>query len=508
MAKRIVSMVIVAMMLLAMVPFTASADGSTIKFTISEEGFTYTIYQVATIDAETGVYTVKTSDTNVTTAMNTAGQSGANFLAALDKASNPGTKMATVTKGTDYTTPANQVGIYYAKATAWPEGFKAKKSAVIVPKYDATAKTWKYTSTGNDTVANLTLDLAANSKATSSDIDVTKGFSTSKDDHNILMTGEGDNKTRVTEQFKGQLDEQNIVYFTLEATIVGSTDQRATKYIIYDNMSKGLTYNNDAKVYYLDEQNNESAADNDFTVDKVANPATDEENEYYGGLYITFTANEATLKTGTAFYNAKKVRVVYSATVNNDAIVKSVGNPNEDGLQYKNAAGTSKDVPGKEVRVYTYIARAYKVDASNNNTALNGAKIGLFATKAQAEAGVESTAIATGVTGENGAANGYAIFKKGNNEVRLAPGSYWVRELAAPTGYNLNTKAYEVVVDKDSDAAFAQNSISITNSKSKLPQTGGEGTMMFTIIGGSLILIAGALFVVLMKKRSSKKFKS
>ena len=96
------------------------------------------------------------------------------------------------------------------------------------------------------------------------------------------------------------------------------------------------------------------------------------------------------------------------------------------------------------------------------------------------------------------------IFKKGNNEVRLAPGSYWVRELAAPTGYNLNTKAYEVVVDKDSEAAFAQNSISITNSKSKLPQTGGEGTMMFTIIGGSLILIAGALFVVLMKKRSSK----
>ena len=504
MAKRIVSMVIVAMMLLAMVPFTASADGSTIKFTISEEGFTYTIYQVATIDAETGVYTVKTSDTNVTTAMNTPGQSGANFLAALDKASNPGTEMATVTKGTDYTTPADKVGIYYAKATAWPEGFKAKKSAVIVPKYDATAKTWKYTSTGNDTVANLTLDLAANSKATSSDIDVTKGFSTSKDDHNILMTGEGDNKTRVTEQFKGQLDEQNIVYFTLEATIVGSTDQRATKYIIYDNMSKGLTYNNDAKVYYLDEQNKESAADNDFTVDKVANPATDEENEYYGGSYITVTANEATLKTGTAFYNAKKVRVVYSATVNNDAIVKSVGNPNEDGLQYKNAAGTSKDVPGKEVRVYTYIARAYKVDASNNNTALNGAKIGLFATKAQAEAGVESTAIATGVTGANGAANGYAIFKKGNNEVRLAPGSYWVRELAAPTGYNLNTKAYEVVVDKDSEAAFAQNSISITNSKSKLPQTGGEGTMMFTIIGGSLILIAGALFVVLMKKRSSK----
>ena len=280
MAKRIVSMVIVAMMLLAMVPFTASADGSTIKFTISEEGFTYTIYQVATIDAETGVYTVKTSDTNVTTAMNTAGQSGANFLAALDKASNPGTQMATVTKGSDYTTPADKVGIYYAKATAWPEGFKAKKSAVIVPKYDATAKTWKYTSTGNDTVANLTLDLAANSKATSSDIDVTKGFSTSKNDHNILMTGEGDNKTRVTEQFKGQLDEQNIVYFTLEATIVGSTDQRATKYIIYDNMSKGLTYNNDAKVYYLDEQNKESAADNDFTVDKVANPATDEENEY------------------------------------------------------------------------------------------------------------------------------------------------------------------------------------------------------------------------------------
>ena len=479
--KRVFALVLAAMMLAMMIPFAASAANNSLTLSMSKDGFEYAVYQVATINTETGVYTINTNDTNVTTAMKTKNQSGKDFLAALDAASDPGTFVGTVKKGTNYTT--STLGIYYARVSAWPDGVQNKKNTVVVPQY--TDGAWEFSS--------ASIDLSTSGKATSGDISVDKGFSTSADNHPILMNGEN----RVTEQFKGQDD---TVYFTLEATIVGSTDQRATKYIIYDNMSKGLTYNNDAKVYYLDEQNKESAADNDFTVDKVANPATDEENEYYGGLYITVTANEATLKTGTAFYNAKKVRVVYSATVNNDAIVKSVGNPNEDGLQYKNAAGTSKDVPGKEVRVYTYIARAYKVDASNNNTPLAGATIGLFKTQANAAAG--TSAIASGVTGSDG----YAKFIKSGdtNEVRLAPGKYYVKETAAPDGYNLNTKVYEVVVDKDSNAEFAQNSISITNSKSKLPQTGGEGTMMFTIIGGSLILIAGALFVVVMKKKSSK----
>ena len=46
------------------------------------------------------------------------------------------------------------------------------------------------------------------------------------------------------------------------------------------------------------------------------------------------------------------------------------------------------------------------------------------------------------------------------------------------------------------------NKIEVEDTKSVLPITGGTGTMMFMVIGGSLILLAGALLVVVLKKRS------
>ena len=46
------------------------------------------------------------------------------------------------------------------------------------------------------------------------------------------------------------------------------------------------------------------------------------------------------------------------------------------------------------------------------------------------------------------------------------------------------------------------NTIKVEDTKSVLPITGGTGTMIFMIIGGSMILLAGALLVVVMKKRS------
>lgn len=484
MAKRIVSLVIVAMMLLAMVPFTASAAAQ-LTLTMPKDNFEYTVYQVATLDTETGAYTLNTTDEGIKTAMNTPNQSGADFLAALDKASVPGTNPTVVKKGQNFQT--GTLGIYYARATAWPNNVQRKSNTVIVPSYDTNSKSWKFISgTNADGGDSLTIDLSTNGKATSGDVHVDKGF---------------DTVTDKDPKYKGQGEK---VKYTLEATIIGSTDQRAKFYQIYDTMSKGLTFNNDVKVYYLDASGNAgSEVTDDF---KVADNNTDAKptGEYADGTFITVTAKENTLNNGTAFYAAKKVRVVYTATVNNNAVVGTPGNPNTDGLKYTNAADHSDDVKGPVVRVYTYVARAYKVDASNGNTPLAGAKIGLYTTEDAAKEGNEKKAVATAFTGTDG----YAKFIKDGdtNEVRLAPATYWVRELKAPDNYNLNTKAYSVVLSKDTvdNQGVAVNSQAITNTKSKLPQTGGAGTMMFTIIGGALILVAGALFVVVMKKKSSK----
>ena len=469
--KRVFALVLAALMLAMMIPFAASAANNSLTLSMSKDGFEYAVYQVATINTETGVYTINTNDTNVTTAMKTNSQSGKDFLDALDKATDPGTYVGTVKKGTNYTT--STLGIYYARVSAWPDGVQNKKNTVVVPQY--TNGAWEFSS--------ASIDLSTNGKSTSGDIGVDKGFTTVDDKD---------------PQYKGQGEK---VTYTLEATVVGSTDQKAKKYVIFDTMSKGLTYNNDAKVYYLDAT---GTAGSDVTADFIVDSnKTDAKltGEYKDGTFISVTARADTTLKGTAFYAAKKVRVVYTATVNNNAVVGTPGNPNTDGLQYKNAADKSDEVEGPEVRVYTYNVRAYKVDASNNNTPLAGATIGLFSTQANAAAG--TNAIASGVTGNDG----YAKFIKSGdtNEVRLAPGKYYVKETAAPRGYNLNTKVYEITVSETTSGDGVNvNTPAITNTISKLPQTGGEGTMMFTIIGGSLILIAGALFVVVMKKKSSK----
>lgn len=472
--KRIVSLVIVAMLLAAMVPFTAFAANSSLTLSMSKDGFTYTVYQVATLDTTTGGYTLNTTDERIVAAMKTKNQSGADFLAALDAASNPGSVAGTVSKGSDFTT--STMGIYYAKATAWPDGVQRKSNTVVVPQYNEDEKTWEFSS--------ASIDLSTNGKAVSGDIGVDKGFDTVDDK---------------APKFKGQGD---VVTYTLEATVVGSIDQKAKKYVIYDTMSKGLTYNNDAKVYYLDDAGN---AGNDVTAQfGVGAIKTNAKltGEYAGGTYITVTANNETLNgtNSTEFYAAKKVRVVYTATVNNEAVVGVPGNPNTDGLEYTNAADQSDDVEGPTVRVYTYNIEVEKVDASNGNKPLAGATFGLYSDSNA------TTEIASGTSAISGN-KAIVTFKAGNdaNAIRLAPGKYYVKEKAAPEGYNLNTKIYEVTVTGSETAAGVQGLQSaIPNTISKLPQTGGAGTMMFTILGGSLILVAGVLFVVFMKKRSSK----
>jgi hypothetical protein len=74
------------------------------------------------------------------------------------------------------------------------------------------------------------------------------------------------------------------------------------------------------------------------------------------------------------------------------------------------------------------------VDANNNKPVLSGAVFGIFNTKAAAEAETASatTAYATITTGTDGH----------GESIDLPYGTYWVKELTAPTGYKLSTSVY------------------------------------------------------------------
>ncbi len=462
--KRIVAVLLAVMLVASIGVLGASAAGETLTFDATgadAAGFTFTIYQVATLNTTTGQYTASgTVDSAVQTAINTPNQSGAAFLSVLNAATNVGTSLGTLkeAKKDDITTP----GIYYAKVTDAPSTATKKLNTVVVwPQHD-----------DGYTMSDLSVDLSK--KVASGSDNVTKYFTE-------------DTTKEVESKSAGQGD---VINFTLEADVVGSKDEKVTKFVIWDKMTKGLTYNNDAKVYYDDS----TTATTDFTVAAVG--LTDSDAKYNGGTYITATANTV---TSDSFYTHSKVYVKYSATVNNDATVGAAYNPNKDGLIYNTGSGNDVEKDGPELKVYTYEIQAIKYDgAASPKKALPGAKFGLYK---------GTTKLAEGTS----LADGKVIFNNGDttkNGIRLAPDTYMVKELEAPSGYALSTAEISVTIS-DTQAGtgvtFANGTAGIDNYPTKLPQTGGAGTMVFTIVGGALVLLAGAMFVIIMKKRASSK---
>jgi LPXTG-motif cell wall-anchored protein len=90
------------------------------------------------------------------------------------------------------------------------------------------------------------------------------------------------------------------------------------------------------------------------------------------------------------------------------------------------------------------------------------------------------------------------------------PGDYYFHETKAPEGYNiLTTDAHFTLSDLNKDAIFNSGIYSsgsgfhITNqSGTMLPETGGLGTLLFTVLGGGAALSTGVVLVT--KKRMSK----
>ena len=98
----------------------------------------------------------------------------------------------------------------------------------------------------------------------------------------------------------------------------------------------------------------------------------------------------------------------------------------------------------------------------------------------------------------------------------LEAGTYTLKETAAPGGYakvgtsiTIEIKAdteKEDVYTFDYTGAYSSNGETFTMNnppKGFLPGTGGMGTVLFTVGGAAIVLLAGALFVVYMRKRKA-----
>lgn len=183
-------------------------------------------------------------------------------------------------------------------------------------------------------------------------------------------------------------------------------------------------------------------------------------------------------------YKGKKVTIEFKTSINESA-------PMNDEIENEaTIVAILDETPYTDVsekpEVHTGGKKFVKVDETENSTGLAGAKFIIknastgFYLKDDWDWGAKADA------------HEFTSDDYGKFEVKgLAYGSYTLIETQAPTGYNLRSDV-SFDVDKNSYAATAAT---ITNSPTlMLPQTGGMGTIVFTVVGLGLMVGAVKLY--------------
>ena len=298
------------------------------------------------------------------------------------------------------------------------------------------------------------------------------------------------------------------VPYTLTVTLPANYADYKDFYLNFvDDMSKGLTYNGDAKIFY-------GASDTEGT---AINFAAVSGTSYTDGQKYEYKI--ADLKSvdndyAKALKGGDVVKVTYTAKVNNNAVIGEAGNPNKFHVDYSNNPNQTGDgnpghTPDDTTIVLTFKSILNKVDGDGN--ALTGADFKLEK-KADDGTWVE-------VDRKEGTSAGSQFSFNG-----LGTGDYRLTETKVPTGYNEmspNPKEFSIsatysiegdaatvseltgtVMNFTTDKSAGTLTANIeNNSGATLPSTGGIGTVIFYVFGS--LLVIGCGIVLISRKRTN-----
>lgn len=458
--KRISAIALVIFVLFAMsVPFAAVDPEYSVKIN-GKAGFTATVYKIAAFDTTTGAFSTPAS-TAIETAIKNSDEAALLTAAeALTAAQLSGKDVATqaFTAAEEKTVGINDAGVYFVKWTTLPGGVtKAQNSVFAVPYYS-----------NGSWVKSVTIE---DTKTATDTPDATKTFTTADATEKFAKAGE-------------------VINFTLTGSVPGSAALPAKEIKFVDTMTQGLEFSGNLKVYGVkaDSTATELTTATDFT---SSNPAATDKT-----FTITFGAAQT-----PALYTAgyKTIKITYDAKLTGTAIdYTTSGNINKLTYTYKNNAGVESDPIEKTRKVITFKFEVKKVDV-DGNIINDEAGFTLYTNEA---ATAQYAYTNEKINGEIKTVNGIAKFDG------LAPGTYYVKETTAPDGYNLNSHVFPITIANNgtvSGTGVTGIQLTVTDTKVIVPNTGGEGTLIFTIVGIALIACAAVLFIIYKKKNASAK---
>ncbi len=277
---------------------------------------------------------------------------------------------------------------------------------------------------------------------------------------------------------------------TVDYQITVTFGEGLTDYVVKDTMSDGLTFNNDVKVYTV---NDEGGLDNVTTGFTVTNVTEHSFNVEFADEYVETAKSETHV-------------IKFSAKLNENAKIGSEGNPNTADFVYKNET-VEESTPDDTVITYTTKLTIDKFEVvDGEKKALKGAGFTLY--KGSAE---EANKVGSEIAGDDITEFVWT---------GLEAGTYVLVETTVPDGYNkadditftIECTAPDKVENGDAKATWSTEStkiIAVNASVFKgevenktgllLPETGGIGTTIFYIVG--IVLMLGAGIILVAKKR-------
>ena len=348
----------------------------------------------------------------------------------------------------------------------------------------------------------------------------------------------------------------DAVPFKLIGALPAMSGYDTYKYVFHDTLSAGLTLNAGSVKVYLAE-----SADADLSSLTPLNAGTDytlvtSPAEGHCSFEVVFNdLTEVTIPEGNEF-----IIVAYTATLNENAEIGLDGNPNAVYLEFSNNPYDEKETnetPKDTVIVFTYELDTTKIDGGSadpeNPTKLPGAQFVLLNSDGNRVAKID----------ENNKFDGWAELPTGSGAdsaityedwttynttnpviltsdsdglfrvIGLDDGTYQLREIKAPDGFNLLPSDVAVVITADTNncqdwsgtAADVLTDLNVTaneepgngqadtgiaaitianNKGATLPETGGMGTTVFYVLGGILAVGAGVLLVARRRMRGER----